>query len=192
MSIRQTLLHVPTFPDPAGDQLLEGGVAIAALLGSALTAQVPQLNSDPSSFRPMMGGFVADYMQVMAEIAADSEKNAGKACEKLTELCRRKKVALELRRGLTRLDMPVQEMVDLARLHDLTIFPAPGPEALDYRLVHAAIFQSGSPLLLLPAGRPLVRAAAAVVAMIAWWPTCTPSKVPIATAEGVNMQSRSR
>ena len=163
MSIRQTLLHVPTFPDPAGDQLLEGGVAIAALLGSALTAQVPQLNSDPSSFRPMMGGFVADYMQVMAEIAADSEKNAGKACEKLTELCRRKKVALELRRGLTRLDMPVQEMVDLARLHDLTIFPAPGPEALDYRLVHAAIFQSGSPLLLLPAGRSLVRLGRVVV-----------------------------
>ena len=163
MSIRQTLLHVPTFPDPARDQLLEGAVTLAALLGSALTAQVPQLDSDPASFRPMMGGFVADYMQVMAEIAADSEKNAGNACKKLTELCSRKDVALDLRRGLTRLNMPVEELVDLARLHDLTILPAPGPETLDYRLIHAAIFQSGRPILFLPARQPLVRLRRVVV-----------------------------
>lgn len=156
MSIRQTLLHVPTFPDPAPESLLEGAVAVAALLNSALTAQVLQLDSDPSSFRPVIGGFVADYMQVMAEVAADSEKNAARACETLTKFCGRKNVALDLRRGLGRLDMPVQGLVDLARLHDLVILPAPGPETLDYRIIHAAIFRTGCPALFLPAGRPLV------------------------------------
>lgn len=163
MNIRQTLLHVPTFPDPAADALLEGAAGIAALLGSALTAQVLQLDGDPSSFRPMMGGFVADYMQMMAEIAAGSEKNTARACETLVNLCSRKKVALDLRRGLTPLNMPVQGLVDLARLHDLTILPAPGPETLDYRLIHAAIFRSGRPVLFLPAGRPLARPGRVVV-----------------------------
>ena len=163
MSIRQTLLHVPTFPDPVADPLLEGAVRIAALLGSALTVQVPQLDSDPSTFRPMMGGFVADYMQVMAEIAADSEKSAAQACEKLTRLCTERKVALDLRRSLTRLDVPVRDLVDLARLHDLTIMPAPGPGTLGYGLIHAAIFRSGRPVLFLPAGRPLARPGSVVV-----------------------------
>lgn len=157
MNIRQTLLYVPTFPDPAADQLLEGAVNIAALLGSALTAQLLQLDSDPSSFRPMMGAFVADYTQMMAEIAADSEENAARASEKLADLCDRKNVALDVRRGLTSLNVPVQDLVDLARLHDLTILPAPGPETLDYRLIHAAIFRSGRPVLFLPAGRLFTR-----------------------------------
>ncbi len=157
MSIRQTLLDIPTFPDPATDALLEGAVAVAALLGSTLTAQILQLDSDPSSFRPMMGGFVADYMQVMAEIAADSEKNAGQACEKLTRLCGQRKIALDMRRGVTRIEIPVEGLVDLARLHDLTIMPAPGPETLDYRRIHAAIFRTGRPVLFLPAGRILIR-----------------------------------
>jgi len=157
MSIRQTLLHVPTFPDPAAPPLLEGAVSIAALLGSALTAQLLQLDSDPSSFRPIMGGFVADYTQMMAEIAADSERNAARAAERLIELCSRKKVALDVRRGLTPLNVPVQGLVDLTRLHDLTILPAPGPETLDYRLIHAAIFRSGRPVLLLPADRLFTR-----------------------------------
>lgn len=157
MSIRQALLHVPTFPDPAADSLLEGAVAVAALLGSGLTVQVPQLDSDPSTFRPMMGGFVADYMLVMAAIAADSESNAAKACEKLTKLCGGKKVPLDLRRSLTRLDLRVEGLIDLARLHDLTILPAPGPGTLDYRLIHATIFGAGGPVLFLPADRPLLR-----------------------------------
>lgn len=163
MSIRQTLLHVPTFPDPAADTLLEGAVRITALLGSNLTVQVPQLDSDPSTFRPMMGGFVADYMQVMAEIAADSEKNAAQVCEKLTKLCSERKVALDLRRSLTRLDVPARDLVDLARLHDMTIMPAPGPDTMNYRLIHAAIFQSGRPVLFLPAGRSLMRPGRVVV-----------------------------
>ena len=163
MSIRQTLLHVPTFPDPAADTLLEGAVRITALLGSNLTVQVPQLDSDPSTFRPMMGGFVADYMQVMAEIAADSEKNAAQACEKLTKLCSEQKVALDLRRSLTRLEVPARDLVDLTRLHDMTIMPAPGPDTMNYRLIHAAIFQSGRPVLFLPAGRSLTRPGRVVV-----------------------------
>jgi len=157
MSIRQTLLHVPTFPDPAANLFLEGAAGITALLGSALTAQVLQLDSNPSSFRPIMGGFAADYTQMMAEIAADSERNAAKAAERLVELCSRKKVALDVRRGLTALNVPVRDLVDLARLHDLIILPAPGPETLDYRLIHATIFRSGRPVLFLPPDRPLAR-----------------------------------
>ena len=164
MSIRQTLLYVPTFPDPPAQTLLEGAVALASLLGSALTAKVSQLDSEPASWRPMMGAFVADYRQVMAEIAADSEKNAAKAGTALTALCRDRKVALDIRRGTVPFTMPGTGLVELARLHDLVLLPAPGPETLDYTLIHAAIFQSGRPVLFLPSGRALMRVERVAVA----------------------------
>ena len=86
MSIRQTLLHVTTFPDPAPESFLEGAVTVAALLKSGLTVEVPQLDSDPATWRPVMGGFVADYYKIMGDIAADSERNAHQVSETLTRL----------------------------------------------------------------------------------------------------------
>ena len=165
MSIRQTLLHVSTFPDPPPAPLLEGAVTVAALLKSGLTVQLPQLDTDPATWRPVMRGFAGDYMQVMAEIAADSKKFAAAAGETVTRLCKEKKVALDLRRGLTQFNAPAAGMVELGRLHDLIILPAPGPDTIDHSLLHAAIFQSGRPVLLLPPERaPLSAIERAVVA----------------------------
>ena len=166
MSIRQTLLYVTTFPDPPPVSLLEGAVTVAALLKSALTAQAPELDSDPATWRPVMGGFAADYMQVMAEIAADSKRHAAACSETLTRLCKDRKVALDLRRGLTQFNAPAKGMVELARLHDLVILPAPTTDTIDHSLLHAAIFQSGRPVLLLPPERPVLREIARAV--VAW------------------------
>jgi nucleotide-binding universal stress UspA family protein len=155
--VTNSLLYVPTFPDPPAQTFLEGAVALTSLLGSALTAKLPQLDSDPASWRPVMGAFVANYRQVMADIAADSETNAAKADAALGALCRHKNVALDMRRGLVSFTAPGLGLVELARLHDLVIMPAPGPETLDYTLIHAVIFQSGRPVLFLPPARALNR-----------------------------------
>ena len=163
MTIRQALLCVSTFPDPPPEPPIEGAVQVASLLKSALTAHMPQLDSDPATWRPVMGSFVADYFKVMEEIAADSERNARQASATLTRLCRREKVALDLRRSLTRYNAPISGIIDLARLHDLVILPAPGPETLDYTLLHGAIFQSGRPVLLLPQAGPPLRAIERIV-----------------------------
>ena len=163
MSIRQSLLYLSTFPDPPPEPVIEGAVAAASLLKSALTVQLPQLDSDPATWRPVMGGFVADYFKVMEEIAADSERNSRQASATLTRLCRRDRVALDLRRSLTRYNAPVTGTIDLARLHDLVILAAPGPETLDHTLLHGAIFESGRPVLLLPPGRPPLRAIERIV-----------------------------
>ncbi len=166
MSIRQTLLHVTTFPDPAPESFLEGAVTVATLLKSGLTVEVPQLDSDPATWRPVMGGFVADYYKIMGDIAADSERNAHQVSETLTRLCRRAKVALDLRRSLIRYDAPMSGTIELARLRDLVILQAPGPETLDHRLLHAAIFQTGRPVMLLPLAPLPLRAIERIV--VAW------------------------
>jgi nucleotide-binding universal stress UspA family protein len=157
MSIRQILRHAPAFPDPVADSLLEGAVCLAHLLGSSLTAQVAQLDSNPASFRPILSGFIAGYREIVADLAADSEKNAAEASDKLVKLCKQNKVALDMRRDFLRLNMPETRLIDLARLHDLVALPAPGPDAMDFSLAHSAIFRTGRPVLLFPRKRSLAQ-----------------------------------
>ena len=150
MAIRQVLLALPSFPDAAPTQVLEGACALTRALGAGLTAQIPQLSSDQSTWPAVMGTFPLDFPQLMNEAVVQSEANAASMSEALTRLCSEFDLNMDLRRCLTTLGAGSEGMVDLARLHDLVAIPAPGPPGLEESNIQAAIFDSGRPVVLMP------------------------------------------
>jgi len=99
--IRRALLSVPTFPDAVPERVLESAVTLTQLLGAHLTAQLPQLNSDPATWPVVVGAFPLDFPALMNEMVVKSEGNAAASAERLTRLCAESGVALDMRRGLT-------------------------------------------------------------------------------------------
>lgn len=150
MPIRQILLALSSFPDAAPTQVLEGACALTRALGARLTAQIPQLSSDQSTWPPVIGAFPLDFPQLMNEAVVQSETNAAAMSEILTRLCPEFGLNLDLRRCLTTLHAGGEDMVDLARVHDLIVVPAPETRGLEQSSIQAAIFDSGRPVVLLP------------------------------------------
>ncbi len=153
MLIRQVLLALPSFPDAAPTQVLEGACALTRLLSAGLTAQIPQLSSDQSTWPAVMGTFPLDFPQLMNEAVMRSEANAAAMSEALTMLCSEFGLHLDLRRCLTTLHSGFDSVVDLARLHDLVAIPVPESPGFEQSGIQAAIFGSGRPVVLLPTHR---------------------------------------
>ena len=150
--IRQILFSLPTYPDCPPAQTLEGAALLAQFLGASLTAQIPQLSSDQSTWPTVIGTFPLDFPRLMNETVVISEKNAGELTQALTKICSGLGVPLDIRRSLATLYQSPDALVDLARLHDLLILPVPEINNFDRGYVEAAIFDTGRPTLLLPSG----------------------------------------
>ena len=150
MRVRQILLSLPAFPDAVPEYVLESACALAQSLGAGLTVQLPQLNSDRATWPAVVGAAPLDFPQLMNELVVKSEANAAAAAESLTRLGRDYSIALDLRRGLTTPYATPDTLVDLARLHDLTVLPVPEINAFDRTCTRAALFGSGHPVILLP------------------------------------------
>lgn len=156
--IRQVLLSLPTWPDSPPQGTLEGAAVLAQSLGASLTALLPQLSANPETWPAIIGTFPLDFPHLMKEAVLQSEANAATSMDGITRACATRKVALDLRRCLTTLYASPNPLVDLARLHDLTILPMPQTDALGGPYMQAALFGAGRPTLLLPSGensRPL-------------------------------------
>ena len=156
--IRQILLHLPTYPDRAPLQGLESAAFLAQELGASLTAQIPQLSDDPQTWPPIIGTFPLDFPQMMNEAVAISQANATALAKDITDTCASFNVNLDMRRGLTTLLGSPDALVDMGRLHDLTIMSLPTLDSFGRDVMQAAIFGTGRPTLLLPSGsraRPL-------------------------------------
>jgi len=153
MPISQILLALPSFPDAATAQVLEGACALTRALGGRLTAQIPQLSRDQATWPAVMGTFPLDFPQLMNEAVVQSEANAGTMSEGLTKLCSELDLNVDIRRCLTTIHASNENMVDLARLHDLVALPAPESPGFENSGIQAAIFDSGRPVVLLPAHR---------------------------------------
>lgn len=166
--IRQILVSLPTYPDCPASQTLEGAAFLAQFLGASLTAQVPQLSSDPATWPAVMGAFPLDFPKLMDETVVVSERNAGVLTEALTKLCASLKVPLDIRRSLATLYPPADPLVDLARLHDLLVLPVPEIDSFDRRYTEAAIFDTGRPTLLLPSGEGTRSLNALDKVVVAW------------------------
>lgn len=151
--IRQILFSLPTYPDAPPPQTLEGAALLAQFLGASLTAQVPQLSSDQSTWPAAIGAYPLDFPRLMNETVVASEKNAGALTATLTKLCTDLHVPLDIRRSLATLYPSSDALVDLARLHDLLILPVPEINSFDRAYIEAAIFNTGRPTLLLPSGK---------------------------------------
>lgn len=151
--IRQILLALPTYPDAPPSQTLEGAAFLAHFFGASLTAQIPQLSSDETTWPPVVGAFPLDFPRLMNEAVVKSEKNAGLLTEALTQVCSDLGLSPDIRRILTTLYPPPNALVDLARLHDLLILPVPEIDSFDRSYVEAAVFATARPTLLLPSGK---------------------------------------
>jgi len=151
--IRQILLSLPTYPDRPPKQILEETAIIAQLLGASLTAHIPQLCSDPQTWPAVIGTFPLDFPQMMNEAVIKSEANATALAAEAAEVFAQFNVAVDVRRSLTTLLASVDPLIDLGRLHDLTILHALETDAFGRNYMQAAIFGTGHPTLLLPSGR---------------------------------------
>jgi nucleotide-binding universal stress UspA family protein len=166
MSIRQVLLSLQTFPDAVPERALEGACTLAQLLGAHLTVHLPQLDSDRSTWPPVMGAFPLDFPNLMQELVTKSEANAAAMAETVTRLAAAYGVALDVRRLLTTAYASPEPLVDLARLHDLTILPVPETDGFNRSCVQATLFGSGRPVVLLPSQRRRLQALDRI--MLAW------------------------
>jgi len=61
MSIRQIIMPVPTFPDVVPERSLEGAFALAQAMKAGLTAYLPQLSADTSTWPAIVGAFPLDF-----------------------------------------------------------------------------------------------------------------------------------
>ena len=150
--IRQLLLHLSTYPDRPPMQSLEGAAFVAQHLSASLTAQIPQLSGDSQTWPAIIGTFPLDYPQMMNEAVVKSETNAAKLAKDITDACASFNVPLDMRRSLTTLLASPDALVDLGRLHDLTIMSLPSLDTFGDDIMQAAIFGTGHPTLLLPSG----------------------------------------
>ena len=151
--IRQMLLSLPSYPDRAPEQVLEGAATLAQLLGASLTAQIPQLSGDQKTWPPVIGAFPLDFPQLMNEAVLQSERNAASLTEDIGKICSALRVPLDIRRSLANLIDSPDHLVDLARLHDLTIVSCSETDMLGGTVTEAVIFGTGRPTLLLPSGK---------------------------------------
>jgi hypothetical protein len=147
------LLSLQTFPDAVPERVLEGACTLAQLVGAQLTVQLPQLNNDPSTWPLVMGAFPLSFPDLMQELVNKSEANAAAAEQSLKTLAKDYGVTVDLRRLQTEAYASTAPLVDLARLHDLTILPVPENDWFGSSCVRAALFGSGRPVVLLPAER---------------------------------------
>ena len=150
--IKQILLSLPTYPDRPPAETLEGAAFLAQFLGAGLTAQIPQLSSDPATWPTVITTYPLDVSTLMGETVVVSEKNAAEMTDILTQCCSRLKVTLDIRRSLAELYPSPDGLVDMARLHDLLVLPVPEISSFDRNYLEPAIFDTGRPTLMLPSG----------------------------------------
>src|SRR6185312_1574651 len=156
MRSRRALLSLQTFPDSVPVRVLEGACTLAIFLGAELTVQVPELDSDPSSWPAVMGAFPPDIPDIMEALVAESQVNAAATSEAMAKVAAKYGVPVDLRRVISSTYANPAPVADLARMHDLVILPVPESEEFGRSCVKAALFDSGRPVILLPSqGRQL-------------------------------------
>jgi nucleotide-binding universal stress UspA family protein len=152
MTIKEILFFLPTYPDAPPESAMSSVGFLARAMGARITGLLPQLSDDISTWPAIMGAFPLDFPSLMKESVHGSEQNAGRLAETLTTIAAEFNFPLDLRRTLTKLYAPAQQLVDLARLHDLTVLPIPETDNFDRSYLQAVIFDSGRSTLLLPSG----------------------------------------
>jgi nucleotide-binding universal stress UspA family protein len=153
MAIKEILIVLPTYPDAPPVQTIKSACFLAQTLEAKITGLIPQLSEDVATWPALIGTFPLDFPRLMDEAVRDSERNAHRLTEDIAKVASEYHVGLDIRRSLTVLYGPPEPLVDLARLHDLTILPIPEIDSFDRSYLEPVIFGSGHPTLLLPSGK---------------------------------------
>ena len=153
MAIKEILIILPTYPDAPPVRTIESACFLAQILGAKITGVIPQLSGDVSTWPALIGTFPLDFPRLMDEAVHGSERNAQRLTEEIAKTASEYHVGLDIRRSLTVLYGSPDPLIDLARLHDLTILPIPEIDSFDRNYLEPVLFGSGRPTLLLPSGR---------------------------------------
>lgn len=153
MAIKEILIILPTYPDAPPVRTMESACFLAQILGAKITGLIPQLSGDVATWPALIGTFPLDFPRLMDEAVHGSERNAQRLTEEITKAASEYRVGLDVRRSLTVLYGSPDPLIDLARLHDLTILPIPEIDSFDRNYLEPVLFGSGRPTLLLPSGR---------------------------------------
>lgn len=161
-------LMLPITGTSGDENALEAAIALAAHLEAHL-AVVASTNL-PMPFPPPWGMGPADLLAQ----AYDNLREQGQAhAERLRKRLQKEAISWELRTPESLLIEPPQVMALHARYADLTVITAPVPQADDAALARdcfsSLLFESGRPLLLIPAHCSLALPMRHVV--VAWQPT---------------------
>ncbi len=150
LPIAEILFYLPTYPDRPSTRQIIWAAALARQLQASVTAIVPELNPDPATWPPVMGAYPVDIRGLMAESVKYSQEHARALTGEAMRLFLDAAVPLDIRRRQSALYEPVHPLIDMARLHDLTILPVPQADSFDRACVEPLIFGAGRPVLLLP------------------------------------------
>ncbi len=167
MAIKQLLLVLPTYPDAPPVHTLESAVFLARHLSARITALIPQLSDDPDLWPPSLGAWPVDFVGLMADTVRKNGHDAQRLTDELTALAAKFAVSMDIRRNLAPLFSSPKTPIDLARLHDVVVMPAPELDGSNRELVESVIFDTGRPTLLLPSRgefKPLQRLDTVLVA----------------------------
>jgi nucleotide-binding universal stress UspA family protein len=167
VSFKNILFFLPTYPDPPHEQTIHSVGFLAQATSANITGFITELNEDASTWPKIMGAFPLDFPLLMAEAVRSSQGNAKTLAAALAKMASDYGVAVNIRSTLANLYASPQPLIDLARLHDLTVLPIPETDSFDRKYLEAIMFKSGRPILLLPSGKghkPLQAMANIVVA----------------------------
>ncbi|MBR0764815.1 nucleotide-binding universal stress UspA family protein [Bradyrhizobium japonicum] len=145
MAIRDVLLTLTSYPEPTPVSVIDRAVSLGSTFGAHIAAISCEAHVQvPGSF---LGG-AGNLGTIVASEAHRSRKNAQDLLAAFEAAAQRSGVLHEivLERCLTS-EVP-DLLVEYARLHDLTIVPA--PESYDQWYAEAIIFGSGRPTLVVP------------------------------------------
>jgi nucleotide-binding universal stress UspA family protein len=166
VAIKDILLALKTYPDPASESSIVDAVAIAAALGARLAGIACEVRVKvPNS---PFAGMLID-LPGMAAVEAKKSADAGSKLLSVLE-CEAKRagvVSETISEKLLTSEVP-NVLAEYARLRDLTIFPVPKGDDFDQWYAETIIFGSGRPTLVLPAEWKRRSPFAFDTAVIAW------------------------
>jgi nucleotide-binding universal stress UspA family protein len=166
MSFKNILLLAPTYPDPLPQATLAGAFQLAKSQKGRLTVSLAQLSREKRDWTPLLGSF--DMTAVIDEAILASEREADDLGTRLAHISKEQGVPVDVRRSVRSLYASPVSLVDLARLHDLTIVPVPQIDLFDRNYLAAMIFDTGRPTLVLPSGYDCAPLKHCQTVMVAW------------------------
>ena len=169
MAIKDTLLALTSFPDPTPDHAIAEAVGIAQRLGAKIAGVAFVLNRSRIPHLHPFGEWLVNSESIVDGAIRKSEDAAAGLLNRFENKARAAGVfASAVGDGAPVFPIPSQ-VTERARTRDLTFLPVPEQIGMDEIYTEAVVFESGRPVVLLPARAgyaPMASAGDTVV--VAW------------------------
>jgi nucleotide-binding universal stress UspA family protein len=166
MTFADILLHIDSYPTPTTNEAIDEAVALAASLGSQLTALTIEVDI------PIRSNRVADYLIGLSAMVDEEEGKSRSACrDGLAAFARSADAAGVVHASALR-RVNHYEVADhvarAARTHDLCLLPLAGGFDGQVEVSQAVVFSSGRPVLIFHKGESAGLTNGPDLVVIAW------------------------